>query len=365
MLDLLLCIVAVLYAVKVVLFKVGIAKAQKIRTVQHTPSVSVIVAARDEEQNISACLDALAQIDYPKEQFEIIVVDDQSTDRTGEIIREHCATMTNLVPMTTSGQVDSLFGKANAVAQAIDKASGEIILTSDADCLVPVSWIKDTVKYYTKDVGCVCGFTLLKYRSILSGMQSLDWAYLLSIASAGVGWKYPLSAVGNNMSFRKKAYDDVGGYVGVGPSVTEDFVLFKAIGYQTKWSVAYPLDPRTLVWSEPCAGWKEIFAQKKRWARGGIKIHFLGYLIMTIGFLMSALVLVYPWIGTHIWYWLGALGVKWIADAFLLQSPLGALRQKKLFKYYIVYELYYVLYVVLLPFVLLFTGRVIWKGRKL
>ena len=267
--------------------------------------------------------------------------------------------------LETKDKVYNLHGKANAVAQAVDIAKGEIILTSDADCMVPPTWVDTIIKMYQKDVGCVCGFTLLKFNSLFSGMQSMDWAYLLIIASAGVGWGLPLSAVGNNMSFRKKAYNDVGGYHKVGFSVTEDFLLFKSIAYKTNWNVRYPVEPNALVWSEPCANWRELYLQKKRWGTGGLRIHPLGYLIMSVGFFMSVGLLIMPFFLSSYWTWIGVFAAKSAGDWILLQRPLKKLKQKKLLKYFIPFELYYIIYVTLLPFIVTLTGRVIWKERKL
>lgn len=365
MFDLIFLSLAGVYFFKIIFFRVGCFRADKVGVSTAQPFVSVIIAARDEEQNIGRCLEALSKIEYPSDRLEIIVIDDQSADRTGEITEDWKKRIVTLISMKTNGTMHNLHGKANAVAQAIEQSHGEIILTTDADCVVQPSWVKNIVKRYTPEVGCVCGYTLLETKGIFSGMQSLDWAYLLTIASAGVGWNLPLSAVGNNMSFRRKAFDEVGGYRGIGFSVTEDMALLKAIGYKTKWKIRYPLRKETLVWSSACANIREIYLQKKRWGRGGIRIHPLGYLIMSVGFLMCASVLVMPFLVTHLWSYAIGLAAKWIGDWYLVQRTLAVLGQKRLRRYFIVYEIYYVLYVILLPFILLFTGRVTWKGRKL
>jgi 1,2-diacylglycerol 3-beta-glucosyltransferase len=358
-------VLLVLYLIKIQLFRSGAVRASRVVRTDVLPSVSVIVAARNEEANIGACLASLAALDYPADLLEIIVIDDQSEDATGRIIDDWRAQMPALVPMRTEGTVHNLRGKANAVAQAITRARGEIILTTDADCAVPRAWVRETVALFTPAVGCVCGFTLQKVEGAFSGMQSVDWAYLLTIASAGVGWGMPLSAVGNNMAFRRAAYDDVGGYAGVGFSVTEDFALFKAIGYKTAWEIRYPVADATLAWSEPCATAGDLYRQKKRWGRGGLDIHPIGFAIMSVGWLMNALLLAGPFIGVSWTDWLIAFAGKSIGDIWLLTLPLERLGQRRLFRYFALFELYYLFYVTLLPFVVLLTGKVVWKGRRL
>jgi len=357
----LLCV----YLLKIIFFRVGMSRARRGGASEDLPPVSVIIAARNESRNIDSCLASLARLEYPGEKLEIIAIDDNSTDDTWQRMQTWRDRMPALCTLRTEGVVHGMKGKANAVAQAIEQSRGEIIMTTDADCEAPPGWVAETVRQYAADTGCVCGFTLLKTDGQFAGMQSVDWAYMLSIASAGVGWSLPLSAVGNNMSFRRQAYDDVGGYAGVGFSVTEDFALFKAIGYRTRWKIRYPLRKETLVWSAPCADLRELYLQKKRWGKGGLKIHPLGFAIMSVGFLMSVAVLALPWTGFPLGAYLAGIAGKCAGDAFLLYGTLKVLRQRRLFRYFPLFELYYVLYVSLLPFVVLLTGRVNWKGRKL
>jgi len=360
----LIFILLVLYLVKIMIFYTGARRADSRPGKAALPSVSVLVAARNEEDKLEACLGSLSALHY-RGDFEIIVIDDNSTDRTGEILNAWCARIPRLRPMNSNGQIHGLRGKANAIAQAIESSTGDIIITTDADCIVPPDWIEEIVRQYDDRTGCVCGYTLIKNNSKFSGMQTLDWAYLLTVASAGVGWGKALSAVGNNMSFRRQAYDDVGGYQGVGFSVTEDFALFKAIAYKTDWVVRYPVNDAALVWSEPCADLKELFRQKRRWGRGGLDIHPIGFAIMSIGFLMNAAILFLPWFGLPIWAWLIGLVGKSIGDAFLLSYPLRKFRLQHLYRYFLIFELYYLIYVTMLPFAVLLGGRVVWKGRKL
>jgi cellulose synthase/poly-beta-1,6-N-acetylglucosamine synthase-like glycosyltransferase len=360
-----LLVITILYLVKIALFASGALRASRPRSATSLPRVSVIVAARNEEHNIERCVRSLAALDYPRALLDIAIIDDQSTDGTVAILEELIAEFPFVRILRTHDAVDDLRGKANAIAQAIEQTDGEIIMTTDADCAVPPQWVRNTLAQYTPDVGCVCGFTLIRGDGMFAGIQSMDWAYLLTIASAGVGWGFALSAVGNNMSFRRVAYHDVGGYKHVGFSVTEDFILFKAIAYKSRWNIRYPVEPSTLVWSEPCADIKELFRQKKRWGRGGIDIHPVGFAIMSIGFLMNVALIATPLIGVAWWAWVAALAGKSAGDAFLLRIPLVRHGQARLYRYFALYELYYLIYVTILPFIVFLGGRTVWKGRKL
>ena len=159
-------------------------------------------------------------------------------------------------------------GKTNALDQGIEKAKGEVILITDADCTVPPTWVEWTAKRYGSEVGIVGGLTLQRANNSFEGMQSLDWAFLLGLAAATMSLRIPLSTIGNNLSFRKSAYLGVGGYRTIPFSVTEDFMLFQAVVQTRKWEYICPIDPRVLVVSRPCTDWRELLRQKHRWGKG-------------------------------------------------------------------------------------------------
>ena len=132
-----------IYFVQTFLDILGIRKKfGKIKEAQF-PSATVIVAARDEEDNILTCLESLDKIEYPEEKLEIIIVDDNSTDRTGEIIADFIAHKPKFKCIKPKREIGELKGKTNAIANAVEVSSGEIILTTDADCTVFPGWVSE------------------------------------------------------------------------------------------------------------------------------------------------------------------------------------------------------------------------------
>src|SRR5690606_5614383 len=111
--------------------------------------------------------------------------------------------------------------------------------------------------YFQKDVGVVNGFTTQKTYNNFSGMQAVDFVYLITIAAGSVNLKMPVSCIGNNMSFKKQAYYDAGGYENLPFSVTEDFLLLNAINQLKKYKIIYPLDQDSLVTSLACKNFKD------------------------------------------------------------------------------------------------------------
>jgi len=367
MLEIIIIVITAIYVVQVVIFLYGTTRVRYLSddlSQASQPKVSIIVAARNEETNIRNCLESLAHIEYPTGQLEVIIVDDRSTDHTPEIIQEYTERFPHFKSIVTTEGVGQLQGKANALSQGIDVSTGEIIMITDADCTVQPSWVKNTVKYYTDDTGMVLGFTLIETRSGFQAIQSLDWLFLLTLAAAGIGLNHPLSCVGNNMSYRRKTYNEVGGYRNIKFSVTEDFSLLHAVFDRTKWKIRYPIDTQALIMTKACPTWKVLYQQRQRWGTGGLDADLLGFYIMAVAFCLHVLNLISPFFVSNILYALVPLLLKFTADAAILSIPLRRFKQLRLFKYFLHFELYFILYTILLPFIVFFGGKVVWKGRK-
>jgi cellulose synthase/poly-beta-1,6-N-acetylglucosamine synthase-like glycosyltransferase len=351
------------YFIQSIIFSVGVKK--KFPRIKETefPSATVIVAARNEEENILTCLESLDRLIFPAGKLEIIIVDDKSTDKTSEIIDYYINDKPKFKKIITKKEIGKLKGKTNALANALEIAEGEIILTTDADCIVHPMWVYATASYYQPDIAIVNGFTTQKAYNGFSGMQALDFIYLLIVASGTINLGRPISCIGNNMSYRKKAYFEVGGYENLPFSVTEDFNLLNAIYKLKKYKIIFPLNDETLVTSLPCKNLKSLYHQKKRWSVGGLGVPVSGYIIMAYGFITNLCVLATPFFFSAIWLYL--IFFKIAIDFFFLFPVHGSLGLKKNLKYFFNWQIYYTIYVVLIPFVLVFIGKkVTWKGRK-
>ena len=360
-LDYFLIAFLMLYLIQVAVLTVAARRTRDEQENTSQPFVSVLIAARNEELNLWECLESVLGQSYDSGQFEVIVINDHSTDGTESICQEFARRFHNF-SYANAREDSTLKGKTNALDQGIEKAQGEIILITDADCSVPTTWVEWTAKRYSGSVGIVGGITLQKAGNWFEGMQSLDWAFLLGLASSTVSLRYPLSTIGNNLSFRKAAYEDVGGYRKIPFSVTEDFMLFQSIVKTRKWNYLCPIDPNVLVVSEPCSSWKELIRQKHRWGKGGLDMRLSGFSIMAIGFGLDASILLSLVLGTPL-FALGTIFLKAIGDYTFLHTVLAKLGRLDLLKYFAAFQTYFFLYVLSLPFVVFFGGRVVWKGR--
>jgi glycosyltransferase involved in cell wall biosynthesis len=101
------------------------------------PMVSVLIAARNEEKNLAACLESLLRSNYPTAKFEILVIDDRSTDGTRELAENFARQCQQVRVVPVRQRLENMSGKASALCQGMEHAYGEIVLMTDADCRVP------------------------------------------------------------------------------------------------------------------------------------------------------------------------------------------------------------------------------------
>ena len=361
MFEIIFLVAVSLYFCLIILFTVGLRKKYPRINYDDLPKATIIVAARNEYKNIYNCLASLNNLHYPNGKLEILIVDDFSEDGTGSIIDEFIKDKP-VFKKITPDKNSPLKGKINAVASAVKIASGEIILLTDADCEVTGDWAVTLASYYSKDVGVVNGFTVINNRSIFSAIQGIDLIFLLSSASGTINMNYPVSCIGNNMSFRKEAYFEAGGFENLPFSVTEDFIILHAISKLKKYKIIYPLLKESIVISKPCADLKELISQKKRWGRGGFTAPAGGFMIMGIAFISNLMVLLTPLFFTPVWLYLAVF--KIIVDYLFLYPVHAVLGIKNQLKYYILFQVYFIIYTTILPFILFFSREITWKGRK-
>lgn len=364
LLDLVICF-TILYSLQILLYTVAAWRSRYSFNRSLRPSVSVIIAARNEEENIGRCLESMARLTYPPELLEIVVVDDRSVDSTHSIVNKYARICPRISVVTATPEEGNLRGKTNAVTRGIEASTGEIILFTDADCTVPKNWVEETVKYYVDDrVGIVAGFTSLEARHWFGAMQAIDWFMLFSVAAAMIRLRFPVTAVGNNLSVRRSAYNAVGGYRAIPFSVTEDYALFHAITSGTDYTARFPMDPATMVHSQPCWTWKDLYLQKKRWFTGGRDMGFKNFVIFSLSYITNVVILLGILLTGSTLGW-GALVLKSAMDLVLVLPALRAFRRWPLLLNFPLFELYYFFYVLYYPPRVLMGRTVIWKERAL
>lgn len=232
------------------------------------PSISIWVAARNEEDNIHSCLESLAELDYPKEKLQILIGDDNSTDATAAIIQKYISDKPWFQYIKIEGQLGHAEKKANVLAHLEHQSIGNYFLFCDADIRVKPSWAKSLISEFSEEIAVVSATTIIDNSRWFFRMQRLDWLYSMGLMKSAANIRIPCTAVGNNMAVSREAYFATGGYEAIPVSITEDYMLFKQIiskGYSWK----HKMDAPSTSVSAAAPDFNILMQQRKRWLNGG------------------------------------------------------------------------------------------------
>ena len=329
---------------------------------QTQPHLAILVPARNEAQNIAACLDSLLQLNYPSQNLEIWIGNDQSTDETAQIVAKYAQKHPHIHLYSVQNTIGSARAKGNVLAHLVKMSTAPYIFVTDADICVGKNWLNQLLLYLQEPgVGMVSGTTLVKGVGFLQEGQSLDWTlgngYLIGLNQLGL----KSTAVGNNMAFTREAYLSTGGYENMPFSVTEDFQLFSAIaakGFKTH----NLMDRASLNLSKPQTEFKKLLHQRKRWMMGAQDLPWYWAIIFGVqAFFYFGLLLMF-WLNPNM-----ALTI-WVIKWFLQQSYLVLihikLNQKLPVAAFIGYELYAILMHFAMIAFYIYPTKMDWKGRK-
>ncbi len=327
---------------------------------QTLPSIAVLVAARNEANNLPHCLDSLTSLDYPAHLIEIWVGNDQSDDNTEAVIDQYTRQFPQVKKLNITQTLGSAKGKANVLAQLAHQSEASIFLITDADIQVKPQWAKTMVLFLGDNIGIVSGTTVVNHTGYLSPMQQMDWLYFMGLLLNFNRFNIPSTAVGNNMAISRKAYFSTGGYEQLPFSVTEDYKLFKAVR-QKGWKTINMLHPDAVNVSAPAPDFNTLMNQRKRWLTGAKELPLYWWVIFGIfGLFIPAIVLVFA---------LNPLfAMALYAAKFCLQSLTLLVQQKQLnlkttLLQLVIYEVYTIMLTLLTACYFLTPKKLNWKNR--
>jgi len=176
-----------------------------------TPPVSVVITSRNEEKNVGDCLEAMTRQEYPKNKYEVIIVDD-SSDNTYEIVKKYAKKYKFI-----KGEKQKGNSRIEALEQGIKRAKNEILFFTDADCVPGPRWLLKTVqKFKDEKTTVVCGEDRLLGNSLKVRIDRFYHAVLDMYMYFFIEREGSFAAgCGTNLAFKKKAFYKVGGYKGI------------------------------------------------------------------------------------------------------------------------------------------------------
>jgi len=356
-------LVLTVFIAKTLFFAFGVFRSRRIGSLSfpdNSLTVSVIIPARDEAENLPACLESLMK---QKTEFcEFIIVNDRSSDETQAVI-DAFAMRDNRIKsiQLTEERSGNLRGKPGAIHAGIMASSGDIIMMSDADCTFPDGWIQKVTCYFGNEaVAMIAGFTTIRAESLFHHMQDMEWLMNHTLASAGVALGMPLGCFGNNLSIRASVYREVGGYPGIPFSVTEDLLLLQSVAHGG-YTILYPINGENAVSTLPCKDWKGFVSQQHRWVRGSDALGWKKHLFVFFAIIFWGSLLFTMFQGDFIGA-VSIVGMRILGDCFLILPAITAIRRVKQLPW-IIPGMIFMMFIEIMVAMLLLKRDVHWKGQ--
>jgi cellulose synthase/poly-beta-1,6-N-acetylglucosamine synthase-like glycosyltransferase len=260
------------YAVLIAAISAGWLRLKECNTTT-TPKkikISVIVAARNEAVNIETLLNSLLRQDYPKDLFEIFIVDDHSTDQTLNLAERFITQMRGLKNVKIiSLKENEEWGKKAAIQSGIMVSEGELIVITDADCVAGKSWLTTLASFYVKQhpqmiLGPV---SMTNNGSFFGKLQSLEFTSLIATAAGSCRAGFPLLANGANIAFTRQAYESCGGFTGnlQYPSGDDMFLMLNIKRKSGAGAIRFLRSEEAIVYTPAATEFKSFFQQRLRW----------------------------------------------------------------------------------------------------
>ena len=353
-----------LYLLLILKYWFGWTKNKSNGASNYTPIVSVIIALRNEQEQVLRLLSELKRQDYPSGKLEFILVNDHSTDSTLELLENAAIDNLRVVNMP-----DGMSGKKSAIAFAMKEATGEIILASDADCSFSPLWVHTMVAYFAnKNIKLVSGpVSYHKQKGVFLGLQTLEFISLIGSGAGAIGVNNAIFCNGANMAYRKADFLELNNFENDDAVSGDDVFLLHSVKEKYKDAIAFAKDENAIVLTDAVMSAKGFINQRKRWTAktSGYKDFASIYASFLVLFTNLSLVLLfvgYLYSGAYFQLFLLFYALKFAVDFLLLFPVLSFFKRRDLVKWILPFELFYAIYIVLIV-ILSFTKSFEWKGR--
>lgn len=366
-----LSIVLLIYVVLIVQLFLGFGKVKSFEQTNVEPktSFSIVVPFRNEEKNLRKLLRSISDLNYPKELFELIMVDDFSKDQS-ERVYINWRMENNKIETTLLENLRlSNSPKKDAITRSIPIVKKDWVLTTDADCVVNENWLLTLDQFIQQSKAeMVVGAVVYKTKNNwFHWFQQLDLMSLqgTTIGSFGIG--KPFMCNGANFAYTKKFFHELGGFGGINDRASgDDVMLLQKAVLKKPEAVQYLKNEDSIVKTKPENDLFKLFMQRVRWASKATGYSSLYAKILAVGVLLMNLSIVVScglWVvGLLDWkVFFAVFLIKYLVDYILLSKANGYLRKGK-FMLPLASSLVYPVFASVVGIYSLF-GSFKWKGR--
>lgn len=232
--DKLFALLTLIYTTFLMLVRHGaLALGKKTAGKPETPSfqpISVLIPARNEKAKLPWLLESLAKLDYPAEYYEIILINDHSSDGSAEFLASQ-KICPRLKVIDFQSEISGLTGKKAALQMGIESAKYDLLAFSDADCLLPPTWLREINRCADAHTDYLLSYSVM--RRTPSGstlrLKNFERSIYYALAAAGLSFRIPITSSACNMVYRKELFYKSGGFAGIGhlASGDDDLLLMK------------------------------------------------------------------------------------------------------------------------------------------
>lgn len=377
-------IITFIYTALIIAFIIGYSKVELFKSTSEVSKTnfSIVIPFRNEAENLDALLQSISELEYPKNLFEVILVDDESDDESVSIIKNYNTkkpldaayidrsrnTQSNITIINNDRLSNS--PKKDAITKAIKQAKNDWIVTTDADCLVPKQWLQnfDACIQENNSKMIVAPVNYKTNSSFLDGFQTLDFWSLQAVTIGAFGIGKPFMNNGANLAYRKEVFFKLDGFEGNNNIASGDdlFIMEKLLQVEPE-SVHYLKSKTSIVVTKPQPSWKELCYQRLRWAAksSAYKTTFpkiTGFIVLLMNaslLVMLTLFLINEFNG---FYLLILFLLKFVVDYLAIYKSALFFDENKLLKHYILSSFLYPFFSVSIGIYSMFF-KYKWKGR--
>nr|WP_121269529.1 glycosyltransferase [Pedobacter schmidteae] len=333
-----------------------------------TTKVSILVAARNEEGNISRTIADLIAQRYNKELTEIIFIDDHSTDRTAAIIESYADSGVKLIRLNEDQPLNSY--KKKAIQTAIGVATGKLMITTDADCRMGPDWLSTIVSFYEEKKNKMISSPVAYFeeKSFFERAQTLEFLYLIGLGAATIGNKRPSTCNGANLAYEREAFYEVGGFKGIDDLASgDDELLLHKMAAKFEGNIGFLKNEDAVVYTHPKASLKAFIQQRKRWASKSTRYKNKSIIVLGVCiWLFNLSILINAGVGIFIGFYfklaLAQLLAKMLVEFLFLYDVTTFAKRRNLLGLLPVLNVLHILYIVYIG-VAGNTGKYNWKDR--
>ncbi|HSV10180.1 MAG TPA: glycosyltransferase [Hanamia sp.] len=370
---------ALIFFYKICWREIPVYKEATVNNTKNLPFISIIIAARNEEKNIGTCIESIIRQTFPSNKFEVIIINDHSTDNTVSVVlsyKQENIYLINLEDFTQDQILNSY--KKKSIETAMQFAKGELIVTTDADCVAPEKWLETLASFYEEKspvfVALPVAFkNALKQESFLKkffiNFQSLDFMMLQGITGASVYKKFHSMCNGANLAYEKKTFFEVNGFEGIDAIASgDDMLLMHKIQNRYPEKIMFLKSEDVIVETAPAATFKDFIHQRIRWASKAdqytdkkitavlLLVYFLNAWIFILA--VSSFFSVKAF-----YYFLISIAIKTTIEILFLYPVSKFFGKQKLLWWFLPAQPFHILYTIVAGFLGKF-GSYQWKERK-